>query len=191
MIGNKTFISVWIVFSLLLFENCSPVSKYVYWEDYSTVVQTKIINNTSINELARLIYKGEATISDNVESFQLLEDITSFSHSDEINAFYYYVWGIICHSSDGAVAETLGYFCLNEMINATEYNLQYFVRDVTLMQKYAEYIGFELYLNPNAYIKLDLIKEQIGSIISTNVKIKEMSLCFLDLIDENYSIITE
>ena len=77
------------------------------------------------------------------------------------------------------------------MINATEYNLQYFVRDVTLMQKYAEYIGFELYLNPNAYIKLDLIKEQIGSIISTNVKIKEVSLYFLDLIDENYSIITE
>lgn len=192
MINAKYIFSpLFFVFAVFLFNSCSLLSKNAYWADFDTHAQKRIIKDKSVNDLAKLIYSGKDCISDNEESFVLFEEITSFSHDKRVDAFYYYVFNEICQSADGAVAEVLGYYCLNSLVNSTEYNLRFFTRNYSLLHKYAEYIAYELDQNQEAIEKYNMLKKRIQYICRCNHELMEVSNILQTIIEENYSIMTK
>ncbi|MCQ2187689.1 MAG: hypothetical protein MJY73_05000 [Bacteroidales bacterium] len=183
MIKNKLVLILFFVFAIIFFSNCNFPKKYAYWLDYDTAKQSRIIQNKKVNPLARSIYFNENFVSDNEDSFLLLEELTSFNHNSQINAFYYYVFGKICQSADGVVSEILGHYCLNSLMNSTEYNLQYFKRDTSLANKYAEYIAFELTQSKETIEKYGILKQRLESICACQPGITDVSNYLLNIVE--------
>lgn len=186
MIKNKLILILLFVFAIIFFSNCNFPQKYAYWRDYDTAKQSRIIQSKKVNPLAKSIYFDEDFVSDNEDSFLLLEELTSFNHNRQINAFYYYVFGKICQLSDGVVSEILGYYCLNSLVNATEYNLQYFKRDTSLANKYAEYIAFELIQSKEARKEYSILQRRLESMCDCEPELTGISSFLQNLIGVKY-----
>lgn len=186
ILKNKLLVAIAsLVVSIL--GGCSSESQYVFWEDLDKDTQNRTINKKQVNKYAKSIYWGIERITDNDDSFLLLNELTSFEYNKHITAFYYYIFGTICKASDGAMAECLGNYCLKALIIAPEYNLIYFKRDYLLLKRYAELIGYELAQNQNSLTNYCTLKNRIKEISNRNEEIRDLCETLLNQIDENYA----
>lgn len=99
------------------------------------------LENPKLNEVVKNYYWGRINISDNIETFSLLDTITE--QNDMFFPIYFHTLNEIIKMSDGAVAEILGDYCYKMLCNNPGEAFDYLIKDRTMLLKYARYLGYE------------------------------------------------
>lgn len=121
-------------------------NEYTYWENISGSQKKEILSSNLVYKDAVAFFEGRFKLSDDNRTFTLLDTISSFRRNNEkFRSFYFYVFSQICIKSDGSVSESLGNYCQRAILNSTEYHLSYFAKNKSILNKYAQLIGSELY----------------------------------------------
>ena len=92
-----------------------------------------------------MAYKGTFMFSDNEETEKLLDELTTISKDDQINAFRFFLLNRILASSDGALMELCDEYAYSYMKRNTNYVLNYIAHNDTICQLYVNCISAELY----------------------------------------------
>lgn len=133
----RIFISIALVFISFL-----SYSQSYYWEDLSEQEQKKRIASCN-NEDIIAFYNGSFVPTDDERTFTLLDNLTSSSKTDL--PLFFHTFNLILSSSDGALAEPMGDYCLRILPSYPDYIIKYFaLYNEALLKKYAAHMGFEL-----------------------------------------------
>lgn len=134
------------------------------------------LNNSNVNKLALDYYNGNFKASDDEQTFRLLDTLT---HKNDNFQLYYFLFNNICTTSDGALSEIIGPYCLKMVLNQPSYVINHFTferknfeKSPYLYQLYATFIGEEFYFYNEKMSEIDfgfpefkgiLIKELINT----------------------------
>jgi hypothetical protein len=186
-----------ILFSLIISLACLTVNaqcrkiNYVYWEQVNDSVKKETIASKEVYGSAINYYKGIIKFTDDEESFRLLKILTSEVENSSIKALYFYLFNRICIQADGAAAERLGDYCQKIMINGPIYVLNYFLSQNSIMKRYAQLIGSELYYKEKGVSDIEYnfsdFKKLINDKISSDVNLQK---AFKDFSSEIEKIMT-
>lgn len=167
------------VFFLFIVQTCSQVK---YWEDLDDNERAIILKDSNTNKLAIDYYNSTFKISDDSLTFEMLDKI---SDKGKFNPFYFHVFNNILLGADGALAETMGDYCLKTLLNYPTYLIDYFSylnQKTASLELYTIYIlmlAEELYYNEN-YIKYNVNKQSETDYTFKLVK-KKLDTIFEDL----------
>lgn len=101
------------------------------------------LNNPNLDSLVRNYYNGELLPSDDEKTFRLL-DLLILKNPD-LYPFYFHCLTQICEDSDGALSEIMGPYCIQMIHNYPKGAFSYFGSDSLNLDRYASFIGYELY----------------------------------------------
>ena len=118
---------------------------FVYWENLTENQRNVILNSENVSKEAIEFYKGKLKIGDNGQTTALLNKLTSASNKDEMAPFYFFLFNQVCIKADGALSEMLGDYCQKIVLSSPAYVVNYFSRNESILKKYAQYLGYELY----------------------------------------------
>jgi hypothetical protein len=118
-------------------------SRYFYWEDMTNSAKDSVLSLLSTNDNVLIYHQGNRQLSDNEETFSLLDSIQNWHNKPK--ELYFYVFNTICENSDGAVSELLGIHCVNVVLNNPNYVLNYFKENKSIERLYATLMGSEFY----------------------------------------------
>jgi hypothetical protein len=102
------------------------------------------LNNSNILSTAKQLYNGEFELSDNQETFELLE--ITHQCPEEFRPFYFHLFNYIATVSDGALSEVFGQDVHHLIEHRTEFFFKHFenTRDGNLFYQHANFCAFEL-----------------------------------------------
>lgn len=140
-----------------------------YWEDLDTRAQNAIINSRLTPALVRDYYQADKSLSDDSNGFALLNELTSKPKSDDHLALYFYVFNTICMSADGAIAESLGHYCLRMVQDQPSYVLSYLENHSDLMARYASFIGYEFSMSEEYLDKYKSFEKKVLSSVKSDI----------------------
>ncbi len=157
----KVFISIFILLiSISNVLEASHKKEYVYWERLNTSEKINFMSSHNINSLVLDYYKGDLKITDNENTFELLEVLVSAD--SELFPLYYYLFNKICSESDGAISEILGKYCLQIILNDPNYVINYFTFEIENLKKnkycyqlFGEFLGEEMYFKEKGTSDID------------------------------------
>lgn len=118
-------------------------SDTLYWEDLTEQRHHDILCENAISPIVRDYYNNRWTITDNEQTFCLLDALTNPRNGDELMLYFYLLNGIAL-KADSAVSEVMGFYCLSFLKNAPDYVLSYFGRNEQVKRCYESMIGYEL-----------------------------------------------
>ncbi len=157
----KIFISIFIL--LISITNvliANQNKEYLYWENLSESEKSNFISSHNINNLVMDYYKGNLKITDDENTFEILDELVSAD--SELFPFYYYIFNKICSESDGAVSEILGKYCLQIIMNDPNYVINHFTferenikKDKYAYQLFGEFLGMEMYFKEKGTSDID------------------------------------
>ena len=118
--------------------------------------------NSNILPTAKQLYNGQFELSDNRETFELLE----ITHQclDEVRPFYFHLFNYVATVSDGALSEVFGQDVLHLIELRTEFFFKYFenTRDGNLFYRYANFCAYELLMyDENSLEQVNNFEEMI------------------------------
>jgi len=118
--------------------------KKKYWEELNDTQKSEILKVCKSEPVTKF-YKGDFIVTDNDETFQLIEELTK--PTDALLPLYFYLFNKICYMSDGALSEMVGRYSFDVIAKHPVYVFQFFkINDNReLLKKYAMMIGYELY----------------------------------------------
>lgn len=121
--------------------NESAQFSIIYWEDLSNDEKTRILSLHEVYPNAIRYYTGKFKLTDSDSTFILMDVLTKFEKDEEISAFYFHIFNLICLRSDGSLSDAMGKYCLQMIQGRPNYVLEYFSYNNQLMSIYAMYIG--------------------------------------------------
>jgi len=134
-------------------------NEFKYWELMSQNEKEQILNNLDLNKLALDYYNGNFKVTDDEQTFKLLDTLTN---KNEYFQLYYFLFNNICATSDGALSEIMGPYCLKMVLNEPSYVINHFTferknfgKSQDLYQLYASFIGEEFYFYNKKMSELD------------------------------------
>jgi hypothetical protein len=160
-------------------------TNYIYWEEMNNSQKDDIINSNEIYKQAIALYNGKMKVSDDKQSICLLDTLTSINKDFESTPFYFYLFNQICSTADGAVSEILGEYCLKIVLNLPDYVFNYFIKNVSISKKYAEYLGYEFYFKEDGTSTLEYNYAEFKNLLSNKIgNKKEYELVLKQFYDE-------
>ena len=173
----KIFISIFI---LLINVNSVLVAslkkEYVYWEKLSASEKSNFISSHNINNLVLDYYKGNLKITDDENTFELLNELVSAD--SELFPLYYFLFTKICFESDGAVTEILGKYCLQIIMNDPNYVINHFTferenikKDKYAYQLFGEFLGMEMYFKEKGTSDIDYNFAEFKEYLNSHLQI--------------------
>jgi len=123
----------------------TPPPHNLYWEEMSSKEKDSLLfADSSINKDAINFLQNKWKPSDDEKTFLFLDTITSLRKCPSKNrAFYFHVFNKICLKADGSLAEVIGDYCLNILIEVPDYVIDYFLKNRQIMNLYARNIGYK------------------------------------------------
>ncbi len=131
--------------SIALQNNPKTDTTFVYWENMTKNQRSDILNSKHIDKYAIEFYDGKLKIGDNNQTIELLNTLSLLSNKGNLSPFYFFLFNRICNEADGALSEMLGDYCQRIILDSPAYTISYFTEHKTLLKKYAEYLGYEMY----------------------------------------------
>jgi len=116
-----------------------------YWECLTNDKKDEILELKSINQYTLNFYKGELQLSDNHKTYRLLDTLISFDVTESKAPLYFYLFNKTLKNADGALSATLGAYCQKIILNNSNYVFIYLSNNKEILNKYAEFLGYELY----------------------------------------------
>ena len=173
----KIFISIFIL--LISITNvliANHNKEYLYWENLSESEKSNFISSHNINNLVMDYYKGNLKITDDENTFEILDELVSAD--SELFPFYYYIFTKICSESDGAVSEILGKYCLQIIINDPNYVINHFTFERESIQKdkysyqlFGEFLGVEMYFKAKGTSDIDYNFAEFKEYLNSHLQI--------------------
>ena len=134
-----------LLYLVILFLYSCSLSNGIYWEEIKDIDKETVLGSSQISHDAKMAYKGTFMFSDNEETEKLLDELTTISKDDQINAFRFFLLNRILASSDGALMELCDEYAYSYMKRNTNYVLNYIAHNDTICQLYVNCISAELY----------------------------------------------
>jgi hypothetical protein len=129
--------------------NCQPSvvhNDFVYWQNLTDEKRKETLALRDVYDSALDYFNGSLSLGDNAESKALLDSITLYKTSDRnVIAFYFFLFNKICLEGDGIISEGMGNYCQSIILRNPLYVFEYFLSDENVMEKYIQYLGYELY----------------------------------------------
>lgn len=129
----------------------------------SQTEQEHFLNNSNVNKLALDYYNGNFKVTDDEQTFRLLDTLT---HKNEYFPLYYFLFNKICAVSDGALSEIMGHYCLKMVLNEPSYVINHFAferknfgKSPYLYHLYASFIGEEFYFIIRKCLNLIMVSQ--------------------------------
>lgn len=148
--------------------------KYFYWEDMTNSAKDSILSLLSTNDNVRRYHLENRQLSDNEETFSLLDSIEDWHNKPK--EFYFYVFNTICENSDGAVSELLGIHCMNVVLNNPNYVFNYFKENKSIGKLYATLMGSEFYFKEVGTSMMKYNYTEFKNIIEARIDIDNESI---------------
>lgn len=165
--------------SAMLFCICADPNEPVVWEQFTKEQQRMVVANLSQDDNARRYYNKEFELSDNDETFALLDQLSNLPNDRKLSAFYIYLFNTILLTSDGALSEAMEEYCCKLFERAPAIIMTEFEFNKSLMDYYAFGIvrTYDLYVKPDNHFDriYKLAIEQSGGR-------KDIALYFVELI---------
>jgi len=144
-----------------------------FWEDFSNIEKEVFIKTSNIDSNVLCYYNKRFTVKDNDLTIKMIETLTAKTVSKEMFVFYFYNFNQICLNADGAISECLGKYCQNMVLNNPEYVIDYFARNKMILDKYASYIGYELYFKEEGTSDINFNYIDFKTILTEKTSLKE------------------
>ena len=79
-----------------------------YWEDYAPCCQQRIIQSNKVATIVHTYLEKKWALNDDIESFHLLEELTSLQTNPGVKALYFSVFNsLLLLNNDGAIGEAM------------------------------------------------------------------------------------
>ena len=166
---------------------------FKYWELMSQNEKEQFLNNSDLDKLILDYYNGNFKVTDDEQTIRLLDTLT---HKNDYFQLYYFLFNNICTTSDGALSEIMGTYCLKMILNQPIFVINHFTfernnfgKSQYLYQLYASFIGEEFYFYNKKMSELDYgfpeFKEMLlKELKDTNSDNSEtLELFFIEIID--------
>lgn len=191
---------LFLLFPLILVQPSAVFAHkdFKYWENFTPAEKKNLLSHKDVYKDAIAFYNGEFKASDDDRTFRLLDTLTQ---SDRYLTFYFYLFNQIVTTSDGALSEVMGQYCIRITNRYPAYVFQYLARryldgDTSFLLDYADYIGYEFGLSENSKQSLDSFKAEIDTArrehngIMPDAFLKEQSI-FFDAIETAIAAVKE
>ena len=164
------------ILALIIFlfnQNGFCLSQNAYWEDLNSVQQQEVLNKCTSAEILSLFH-GNLSLTDNEASELILKELV-VNDDSVLLPLYFYMFNNVVVKSDGALAELVGSYCFDILLNYPDYVLKYFLLDVkknkekSLMKYYSDFIGYELYFKNDGLSDLKYTYSQVKDILKESV----------------------
>ena len=129
---------------ILSLYSCSS-NNDIYWEELKDINKETVLGSSQISHDAKMAYQGTFVFSDNERTVDLLDELTTISKDDQINAFRFFLLNRIIASSDGALSELCDEYAYSYIEKNINYVLNYIAHNDTICQLYVNCISAELY----------------------------------------------
>ncbi len=120
--------------------------KCQYWEDLSDTRQNAILQTLHVDVRILMLYQHQMTLSDDDGSEEILNTLCSQTDGYK-KIFYFYVFNDMLQSSDGALREMMGTYCLRYVMDNPAFTMNYFSNHSGISKEYSSSIGTEIYHN--------------------------------------------
>jgi len=154
---------------------------FVYWENLTEIQKNVIIKSESASKEAIEFYNGKFKIGDNDQTIALLNTLTSTYDKDKTAPFYFFLFNQICIKADGALSEILGDYCQRIVLSSPAYVVTYFSRNESILKKYAQYLGYELYFKEEGTSTIEYNYSDFKKLLSEKLANTEQSKDVLTL----------
>lgn len=136
---------------------------YRYWDYLSPVERSIVLASEKIDSVALMYYYESFSPSDNDTTFYLLDVLTN-AKTEQEKCLYFWLFNRILSSSDGALAEVLGPYCLKWILSDSEYVCRHLYKYPDLEQEYSLKIAYSL-MSEDPY-SFNELKKKLEGIIS-------------------------
>lgn len=170
-----------LLLSFLLFPQESI--GYKFWENFSIEEKQLVLKNPDVPlEILNILNAENAPSPDSERTIQVLEILSSNPKNEGIRALYFYLFNRWFYRSDGELGELVSPYCLRMIMNHLDFILSYFSIQPSIMEWYANHIGYELGMD-DCYIEaFNRFKQKLGA-----VKISDNNIAtrkkFFELVD--------
>lgn len=133
--------------ALSMIVSCS--NNVLFWEQYSDAEKSSLLKSGAIETSVVGIYDGSFEISDNEETFKVLDMLSDYkygcSQDDSIvDAFYIHCFSKILRMADGALSEVMGDYCMRIVKKSPEYAVLYLRSHGEIRDQFVSHIGYEV-----------------------------------------------
>ncbi len=132
------------------------------------------LNNNKIDTLLLEFYNVEFLPDDGNKTFLLLEILTQ--KNDTLFPLYFHCLNKICEISDGALSEIMGKYCLKMIINYPNYSFNYLSTDSITLQKYANFIGYEMYFKEQGTSNIGMSYDEFKEYLKLNLDLNNQTI---------------
>lgn len=144
-----------VLFCLLILSLAvSAAGNIRFWEQYSETEKATFLESGALDTLLSGVYKDSLEITDNEETFQVLDMLSEHKYGSSQNtpisdAFCFHCYTIILNRADGALAEVMGMYCLHIVKTSPDFTILYLKSHEEIRKKFVQYIGYEIYFSQN------------------------------------------
>lgn len=119
-----------------------------FWEQYSDAEKSHVIKSGAIEASVLGVYNDSFAISDNEETFNILDFLSDYKYGDHadaiVDAFYIHCFSKVLRKSDGALAEAMGDYCMRIIKRSPDYAILYLRAHEEIRDAFVMNIGFEV-----------------------------------------------
>ncbi len=134
----------------------------------------KFIENPDLNKIVKDFYLGRLNVSDNDETFELLELITS--KNEDFFPIYFNTLNKIVQVADGALAEIMSEYCLEMIFNYPVQTFNYFATDQDMLLEYSRFLGYEFYFKKEGTSDLKMNFNEFKSYLKTKLDLENETI---------------
>ncbi len=156
---------------------------FVYWENLPGEQKNGVLSSSATLKDAIHYYNGKFKPSDDERTFRFLDSLTRSNNYMRGNetAFYFFVFNDIFMKSDGALAEVMGGYCLQVIVNAPGYVISYLADKENLRKLYAMRLGYEFYFKEKGTSDLKYSFKEFKTLLSSKLSRDKKYDRFLNL----------
>ena len=178
-----------LTISFFLLSYTNQKKENLYWENLNEKEKNEILMSNDISDLALNYYLGKLRINQEEKIIELIELICNDKIHSKYEALYFHLFNKICLDSDGSISEILGNYCQLMVLKNPEFTINYFDKNLKVMEKYAFFIGSEFSYEDENLSLLKYNYQEFRRILK-NRKVKDYSYykklnSFLNIIEKN------
>lgn len=143
---------------------------YIYWEDLTDTEKSNILNSNVINEKVIDYYNNKLILNDDQIMINLLDTLTQLNKNKEKIILYFYIFNQICSEADAAVSEGLGAYCQRMLLNYPLYIINYFNKNHSVKNTYANILGYEFYFKEEGTSMMEYNYAEFKEILKDSIE---------------------
>ena len=129
-----------VIICFLAFSLCSTKEES-YWENLSPQKQFDLIHSNYMKPEALTFYNDSFILTDDEQSFSLLEYLITQIGSSKFSPLCFYLFNKAVLTADGALAESMGNYCVQLLNKNGPYVLVYLESHPELEDNYLMFVG--------------------------------------------------